>query len=197
MVTLPVAEAGVSTALPMRSNYVTPGTATNGKDVVYKFTLTEDKEVTVAVSNATETPKTAIYASDFGGVGGPSVTNALVSGGADITNAPLYAGDYYLVVSAEAADAAMTFDLDITATTMPDPERAFNPSPADAAVDVPSNGIVLGWEFGQYTNEYKLSFGTTYPPSDVLVDWTTMERWCHTTTFSAKCVFSVNPNPAI
>jgi len=172
MVALPVSEAGVSTALPMRSNYVIPGTATNGKDVVYKFTLAEDKELSVAITNASETPKMAIYASDFGGVGGPSVSNALVSGGADITNTPLFAGDYYLVVSAEAADAAMTFDIDITATTMPDPEKAFNPTPADAAVDVPSNGIVLSWEFGQFTNEYKLSFGTTYPPSDVLVDWT-------------------------
>ncbi|NOR88321.1 MAG: hypothetical protein GQ527_12000, partial [Bacteroidales bacterium] len=38
MVALPHADAGVSTALPMRSNYNTPGTATNGKDVVYKFT---------------------------------------------------------------------------------------------------------------------------------------------------------------
>jgi hypothetical protein len=172
MVTVPYSNAGVSTALPMRSNYIIPGTATNGKDVVYKFSLAEDKELSVALTNATETPKMAIYPSDFGGEGGPSFTNALVSGGADITNTPLYAGDYFLVVSAEADDAAMTFDIDITATTMPDPEKAFNPSPADGAIDIPSNGLVLGWEFGQYTNEYKLSFGTTYPPSDVLVDWT-------------------------
>jgi len=172
MVAVPYADAGVSTAFPMRSNYVIPGTATNGKDVVYKFSLTEDKELSVALTNATETPKMAIYASDFGGEGGPSFTNALFSGGDAINNVPLYTGDYYLVISAENDDAAMTFDIDITATTMPDPEKAFNPSPADGAIDIPSNGLVLSWEFGQYTNEYKLSFGTTYPPSETLVDWT-------------------------
>ncbi len=172
VVTLPYTNAGVSTDLPMRSNYITPGTATNGKDVVYKFTLADDQEIDVTVTPAgANVAKIAIYAADFGGEAGPMVSNALVSGAA-ITSADLYAGDYYVVVGCEADDAAMTFDINITGATMPAPEKAFNPFPADGAVDVPSNGLTLTWEFGQYTNEYKLSFGTTYPPSTVLVDWT-------------------------
>jgi len=171
MVTLPVAEVGVSTAMPMRSNYILPGATANGKDVVYKFELTEDQEVTFDITNATEAPKMAVYAADFGGVGGPSITNAVVSGGAAIAATPLYTGTYYVVVSCEAADAAMTFDFNITGTTMPSPEKAFNPSPADGEMDV-LNPVTLTWEFGLYTNEYKLVYGTTYPPSTVLVDWT-------------------------
>ena len=171
MVTLPVAEVGVSTAMPMRSNYVLPGAAANGKDVVYKFELTEDQEVSFDITNATEAPKMAVYAADFGGNGGPSVSNALTSGGAAIPATPLYVGTYYVVVSCEAADAAMTFDLNITGTTMSSPEKAFNPSPADGEMEV-LNPVVLTWEFGAFTNEYKLVYGTTYPPSTVLVDWT-------------------------
>ncbi len=65
MVTLPYSHAGESSAFPMRSNYNIPGTATTGKDVVYMFTLDEDQELDVVISNATETPKMAIYADGF------------------------------------------------------------------------------------------------------------------------------------
>ncbi|NOR86929.1 MAG: hypothetical protein GQ527_04920, partial [Bacteroidales bacterium] len=175
MVALPHADAGVSTALPMRSNYNTPGTATNGKDVVYKFTLAEDKEFNAAITNATEAPKVALYNDGFEGFGGPGVGNAIVSGGSDLTAIPLFAGDYYLVVSCEAADAAMTFDINIDATTMPDPDCAFNEAPADGAIEIPSNGLTLSWDYGQFAQEYQLMFGTTYPPTNELVGWTAVD----------------------
>jgi len=169
---LPYSDAGVSSGFPMRSNYNIPGTATNGKDVVYMFTLDEDKEVDVTISNATETPKMAIYAAGFEGEGGPMVGNAIASAGDIATDVPLFAGDYYLVVAAEDDNVAMTFDIDIDATTMPDPECVINPNPADAAMDIPSNGIVLSWDYGQYVQEYQVMFGTDYPPSEELVPWT-------------------------
>ena len=31
---------------------------------------------------------------------------------------------------------------------------------------------LLSWEFGNYTIEYQVLFGTAYPPRDVVVDWT-------------------------
>ncbi|OYT15912.1 MAG: hypothetical protein B7C24_10495 [Bacteroidetes bacterium 4572_77] len=171
LVSLPVEEIGVSTEMPMRSNYVLPGSATNGRDVVYRFDLVEDKEVNFAITNASQTPKIAVYASDFGNYGGPSISNALANGNNIITAAPLFAGTYYLVVSCEEEDTPMTFDLSINGSIMPLPQIAFNPSPLDGDIDV-INPLTLSWEFGAYTNEYKLSYGTTYPPSEVLVDWT-------------------------
>ena len=175
MVALPYAGVGESSALPMRSNYNLPGAATNGKDVVYMFTLAEDKELDVTITNATETPKMAIYAAGFDGEGGPMVLNAVAAAGASATDVPLFAGDYYLVVSCEADDAAMTFDFNIDATTMPDPECAMNEFPADGAIEVPSNGIVATWDFGMYVQEYQVMFGTTYPPTGVAVDWTAVD----------------------
>ena len=56
--------------------------------------------------------------------------------GASAMDVPLFAGDYYVVVSCEAVDAAMTFDISIDATTMPDPECAMNEFPADGAIEV-------------------------------------------------------------
>ncbi len=48
-------------------------------------------------------------------------------------------------------------------------------SPSDGAVEVPSNGIVLSWEYGQYVQEYQLFFGTDYPPTEMLMDWTAID----------------------
>ena len=175
IVSLPHVDAGVSSAFPMRSNYNTPGTATNGNDVVYMFTLAEDKELDVTITNATETPKMAIYAAGFDGEGGPMVLNAVAASGATATDVPLFAGDYYLVVSCEADDAAMTFDIAIGATTMPDPECAMNEMPSDGAIDIPSNGLTLSWDYGMYAQEYQVMFGTTYPPTTELVSWTAVE----------------------
>ena len=172
MVTLPYNVAGATTDLPMRSNYILPGAATNGKDVVYKFTLAEDQEVTALLTPVAETPKMALYAAGFEGEGGPMVSNAIINGGTDLTAVPLFAGDYYLVVSCEGDNAAMTYDLDITSTTMPDPMCVINAAPADGAIEVPANGSTLSWEYDQYVQEYQVLFGTDYPPTTELVAWT-------------------------
>ncbi len=125
MITLPYSQAGENSAFPMRNNYNTPGTTSNGTDVVYMFTLNEDQEVVVVISNATETPKMAVYAAGFEGEGGPMVSNAIASGSSAM-DIPLFAGDYYVVISAETEDLAMTFDLEINGTTMPAPECVIN-----------------------------------------------------------------------
>jgi hypothetical protein len=171
---LPYTDAGRSSAFPMRSNYNLPGTATNGKDVVYMFSLDTDQEVDVTISNATETPKMAIYAAGFESEGGPMVSNAVATAGTSAMGLPLFAGDYYLVVAAEADNAAMTFDLEITSTTMPAPECILNDVnlfPADGQVEVPSNNITLEWAFGQYAQEYQIVYGLDYPPTDSISDW--------------------------
>jgi hypothetical protein len=162
-VTVPHSDAGVSTDSPMRQNYNLPGTTTNGKDVVYNFTLTEDQLVDITISNATETPNMALYTADFGGEGGPMVTNAIANASTTAEDLQLFADEYFLVVSSTTLDAAMTFDIDITSETMPDPECIVNPMPEDAATGVPASGSVASWEYGEYVQEYQLLFGTSVP----------------------------------
>ncbi len=112
---------------------------------------------------------------DSEGEGGPMISNAVAAAGDMAMDLPLFAGDYYLVIAADANDAGMTFDLDISGTTMPDPECVTNPMPADGAIEVPSNGIVATWDFGAYTQEYQILFGTDYLPTTVAVDWTAVD----------------------
>ncbi len=169
-ISLPYTETDISTAFPIRANYNIPNTP-NTNDVVYKFTLSQSEEVDITVSNASADAKIAIYAEDFNGEEGPKATNALFSANNQIVNAPLFIGTYYLIISATQANTDLLFDLNIESSEMPISEKAFNPSPADGEMDV-INPVLLAWEFGQYTYEYKLSFGTTYPVSEVLVDWT-------------------------
>ncbi|MCO5264509.1 MAG: choice-of-anchor J domain-containing protein [Lentimicrobium sp.] len=145
--------------------YDLPGATADGKDVVYKITTTSDKLLTVGLT-ATDA-KMAVYAAGFNGIGGPDAGNALVSGTTAITNYQLFAGSYYLVVSTTGA----SYDLAVSTATMPVPVAASNPVPADGANSI-NNGMTLSWTFGDYTDEYQLVLGTTYPPATIVVPFT-------------------------
>ncbi|NTW26420.1 MAG: hypothetical protein HGA37_17105, partial [Lentimicrobium sp.] len=54
---------------------------------------------------------------------------------------------------------------------MPLPVAATYIAPADGAVNI-NNGMSASWTFGAYTDEYQLILGTTYPPSTVVVPFT-------------------------
>ncbi|MBR6775158.1 MAG: fibronectin type III domain-containing protein, partial [Bacteroidales bacterium] len=75
------------------------------------------------------------------------------------------AGTYYV-----AASATSDFTININNVAIPLPEKAVNPEPANMAQNITDQ--MLSWEFGAYTVEYQLLFGTTYPPTQVVVDWT-------------------------
>ncbi|MBR6774759.1 MAG: hypothetical protein IKM23_03500, partial [Bacteroidales bacterium] len=77
----------------------------------------------------------------------------------------LPAGKYYV-----AASATEDFTLNVNAETIPVPEKPYNPSPVDFAQDVTDPS--LSWTFGAYTVEYQVLFGTSFPPTEVFVDWT-------------------------
>ena len=77
------------------------------------------------------------------------------------------AGTYYLVASSTEPG----FQVNINAETIPLPQAAINPIPADAATGVVSP-LRLQWDFGERTTSYRLLFGTANPPQEVVVDWT-------------------------
>ena len=76
------------------------------------------------------------------------------------------AGTYYLV----AASDSDNFTLSVTKSKLQAPEIAEYVYPENDA-----RGMVnpkLEWKLGKFTKEYQLLLGTTNPPTDVAVDWT-------------------------
>jgi len=160
----PYSDNGVSTA-DFFDNYTLTGTATDGKDAVYSFSFTSDQLMTVTLTAADA--KMAVYEAGFAPNEGPAAGNEIYAATDAATDLELFAGDYFLVVSTTAG----SYDLSLTASVMPAPDAATYVAPADGAVDV-INGMDLEWTFGANTLEYQVVLGTTYPPANVVVDWT-------------------------
>ncbi len=94
--------------------------------------------------------------------------DAPVYGGDDaIENVTLRPGKYYVVASSSSAE----FGVNIETETIPVPEVPVIVSPEDFSTNV-SGPVELRWTFGQYTTEYQLLVGGAYPPTNVIVDWT-------------------------
>lgn len=168
---LPYSETNLSTSFPLRSNYQLLENSENGNDIVYKFELTEDVIIDFAISNANSSSIMALYKEDFMGYGGPSFNNSIETTTNNSIEGPLFSGIYYLIVSNQTTNSGFEFDLDISTIPIPVPETAFNPYPSNNAEEIPNYGTVLQWELPEYTKEYRVLFGTTYPP-EVILDWT-------------------------
>ena len=152
-------------------NYLLPGDAEDGRDVVYVMNI--EKDVLLSANVEGENGKVAVYTEDFGGkegpmadnnYNGPQVTSAY-NRGSQIESMILPAGKYYI-----AASSTSDFTVNINTELIPVPEQAAYPVPANQAQNI-SNPI-LSWSFGDYTVEYQVLFGTAYPPVDVVIDWT-------------------------
>ena len=74
------------------------------------------------------------------------------------------AGTYYLVAAAED-----DFTLNLSTRELTAPEAATLISPDNNARE--QNNPMLTWRLDKLAAEYKLLFGTTNPPTDVVVDW--------------------------
>jgi len=150
-------------------NYTLPndlGSGVNDGDEVYKLESATD--VLISFETISGTLNFAIYSEDFNGEGGPMANNALVQGVDIITDFELFAGTYYMVLSyLDGTGISATYAV----TAMPAPEAVTNVAPLDGAVDI-INGTDLEWAFGANTLEYQVILGTTYPPANVVVDWT-------------------------
>ncbi len=94
-------------------------------------------------------------------------TRALRANAEPTLNIMLEAGTYYLVAAAANNDFTVT----IGSETLSEPGQATDPRPRDYSTNVAETLEQLTWTFGEFTEEYQVLFGTTNPPTDVLVDW--------------------------
>ena len=167
--------------LTLYDNYKLPGDKPDGPDAVYQLTFAEDCLFSAQVTEGANA-KLALYAADFNGRPGPMADNYYIGvngmGGSDayplsmggddpIANLQVMAGTYYLVVSSTSPQ----YILEIGTDVLPLPLPVTLVAPADGATDVTSP-VELQWQLGQFTAEYQLLMGTSYPPTQVVVDWT-------------------------
>ena len=90
-------------------------------------------------------------------------------------NAPQYqvnnmfvpAGTYYVVTAATAVD----FQVNIDAVEAPAPDSVLVIAPYDTEANV-GFPYIAEWILGNYTEEMQVLYGTDYPPTTTLIDWT-------------------------
>ena len=159
-----IANTGKKPAL--YKNYILPNDLSSPDvyDYVGKIILTND--AVLNVTPVSGTVNVVIYNENFNGEGGPMAHNALYHSTSAIVNYPLFAGTYYIVGSGDAMAQS-----NLTITDMPAPVAATYTEPLDGAIGI-SNNQYLKWTFGDYTDEYQVLVGTTYPPATVVVPWT-------------------------
>ncbi len=98
-------------------------------------------------------------------------TRALRADAEPTLNIMLEAGTYYLVAAANN-----DFTVTIGSETLLEPGQAAGPSPYNKEPNVSTTLEQLTWTFGENTAEYQLLFGTTNPPTEVLVDNNNIEN---------------------
>ncbi len=147
-------------------NYKLPGDHPDAPDAVYQLVFAEDALLNVQITSGSNA-KLALYNEDFNGKQGPMVDNCCVGGDEPIVNFMVSSGIYYLVVSSTSPH----FELELTTDALPLPVAATLVAPEDGATEITAP-LELQCQFGAYTTEYQLLMGTSYPPSEVLVDWT-------------------------
>ncbi len=127
-----------------------------------------DMELYIAINHYTDA-MWALYIDNVELTDGSSQARSLVQANAatsQIEEVEYKAGTYYLV----AASDSDNFTLSVTKSKLQAPEIVEYVYPENDA-----RGLVnpkLEWKLGKFTKEYQLLLGTTNPPTDVAVDWT-------------------------
>ena len=158
------------TSSNLHSTYFLPGSnIPNGKNKVYKVVLTEDQ--LLSAYSLEDNAKFAVYAADFGGLGGPDESNCINPVRADgkIENLWLHPGTYYIVVSSTTSPY---FTVSLHWAPLPDARKPTIISPADGATDVSPVGTTLRWSYGDYTTEGRLRLMAGDDPVQTPIDWT-------------------------
>lgn len=125
-------------------------------------------ELYIAINHYTDA-MWSLYIDNVELTDGSSQARSLVQANAatsQIEEVEYKAGTYYLV----AASDSDNFTLSVTKSKLQAPEIVEYVYPEDDA-----RGMVnpkLEWKLGKFTKEYQLLLGTTNPPTDVAVDWT-------------------------
>jgi flagellar hook capping protein FlgD len=154
-----------------QDDYVIPGSEGDDNDVVYQFTITEHKSVTISLEFSSYNTKLAIF--EEGTV--PATDNFLVysntfwngSSWVDqsrINGHSLLPGTYVAVIDGEGSTPNGDYQIDITLEDPPIPGLPNFPDPADNAFYVPLDQQ-LTWNNSNYTAGVEIYFGTDEDPS--------------------------------
>ncbi|MBR4156055.1 MAG: choice-of-anchor J domain-containing protein, partial [Bacteroidales bacterium] len=118
-----------------------------------------NQELYIAIRHFNCTGQDMIFVDDI------RLTSRPAKRGSGINAMVLPAGKYYF-----AASSTGEFTVNANAEAIPAPEKSTQPTPANFAKDV--QNPTLSWSFGAYAIEYQVLLGTSYPPKDVVIDWT-------------------------
>ena len=149
------------------ANYNLYGMTEMKKDAVYHFTLNDDYHFHatggddfIAVYNAADAAELTA-----------AVEPVLLGTSGVIDDEILLAGEYYLVVASNNISNVVMNRTEIPEAT----EITYvNPSPANGAMEVEAP-VTLAWEGGDNATEYQVLFGTVYPPTIPVLDWTMVD----------------------
>ena len=92
---------------------------------------------------------------------------AATRGEQNINNITLVPGKYYLVASSTSEN----YNVIASTATIPTPAQPTLVYPAYQAKNIEAP-VTLRWNLPEYATEYQLLLGTTFPPTEVVVDWT-------------------------
>lgn len=154
----------------LNDDYSLPGDTKDGADAVYRIVIEEDVLISANVSGTDA--KLALYNEDFDGEPGPDKDNAIDMQdysytGYSFDNYVLFSGTYYLVASATSE-----FTVDVNVEQMPLPVKISEPvRPKNMSNDVMVDDELFAYP-DLFAKEYQILLGTTNPPVDVFVDWT-------------------------
>ena len=149
----------------LHANYVLWGMEEKMTDAVYSFTLAKDSKFSVTAGDNV----VAIYKKVSNFHPTAVVEPVVWSDNGTMTEEPLLAGQYYMIVAGENITT-------IAGTVMqyPAPEALTAVAPADGATEVSGN-IVLTWEGGANATQYQVLFGTSPVNMSAVLDWTMID----------------------
>lgn len=84
-----------------------------------------------------------------------------------VDNLYLPAGTYYVAVASTSED----FQVDMAIAEVPTPVQAYVTAPYNDEPNV-EFPYIASWVLGDYTKEVQVLYGTDYPPTTTLIDWT-------------------------
>lgn len=152
------------------------GSNSNYTPVIYTrfIELPTGREVTVDLGNM-EIKKGNGTVSELATVDGTAMGTAKAEmkkanrGNRDYQIADMFvpAGTYYVAVASTDAN----FHVDMMTSAVPVPEQSYVIYPTDGETNVEAP-YLAEWVLGDYTVEMQVLVGTQYPPTDVLIDWT-------------------------
>ncbi|MFA7468915.1 MAG: carboxypeptidase-like regulatory domain-containing protein, partial [Desulfotomaculaceae bacterium] len=147
------------------------GSYDSGEDILYEFTLTETRIVTITMDPGTTTYTGIGLMNTCPQAGSACLASATGSSTTLRTiTETLGAGTYFIMIDTWSAPYNITsFTLNVTAELPPPPVAAINPYPANGAGAIPAS-VILSWSpgvGGGAADGYLLYLGTDNPPTNL------------------------------